>query len=693
MLLLSSGTDHDTLRTPTNETISAVFDTRKTITGAPNNLLDIDDDSLAILSSTRTADTVCTTTTDSEALTIVTSTGDSMTAPHQAASANVAGLTTAPPGSGSGSDLTVATTTAATESAAPADADTASTMNRSSILRSLSLRSSSTPDLLPAAPADGTGRRGDGSYEDYVRKLQLKISQISNARDSIDIRKTKRRHSKGDQKLATTDQASDAISAELHGPNVSPVNQANVDAKRTLSIFVHPTGLNDEHTPSSVGERIEEITKERTKQKDLIHDLVMDKLQSKKQLNAEKRLNRSRNRNSMIGNAGAASSSSRISTGVLTLTPSSNHSPSVAADRHSIVGHSSFASLAIDSDRTPPDMRLMKDESATTKYDASSPGKRAPSVGSVVGILPGTAAPNTKRPVGEYYACDASAREPAPAPSNRLTNTKSCCMFPTESFVSPFTTPAKLAENVIGAAAAIQTPVPPPRRNRADSVPSSATSAHLAEQLRLDARRRARLRSNHDLEISPEEKLQLMGFCRQPESGHVATGISLGVEVTAVSAVGTGTPLQLVRPSNKSDDMKVRDRKMMASKSVNDIASVLAASSTAPLGVAAAADAAASHRLHLWPVASGANECERSASTVLNRRTNQRAKDPERRKSIISYVSDLFHKKKTDSGAAGAVTVSGGVGSGGSGGSKTAPDGMFGRFRISPKSKSKVRKN
>lgn len=461
-----------------------------------------------------------------------------------------------------------------------------------------------------------------------MRKLQLKISQISNARDSIDIRKTKRRHSKGDPALTTTVLAPAAASSPIHNspttaaavgaaPTTTTIVATSVnstptmDASRSLSIFVHkpatpPSTVVD--PPATVNERISEISLARAKQKDLIHDLVMDKLHSKKQLNAEKRLNRSRNRNSMFG--GSASPTATVT----------NPAPQAAPRSHDVAPPI-----------VPPQPRLLRE----------SPSK-------------------TPRPQSEYYG----AEPPGAVTPGRLAKTQSFCVY----------------------ASATTTPVPPPRRNRPEDTVAAAASAHTTEQMRQDARARARLKSNQALGISPEEKQQLRRRLQLPDD-----------ETAADCVVPNAAPMRLlplVLPLNKSDDMKVRERKMMASKSVNDIASVLQLHQPQVCAVAAAVEATSTSqrplKAHNSDYTSDPNLCDGvgSGGPQLKRRTTNRSKDPERRKSIISYVSDLFHKRKADPQVANGAT--GGAASTTS--TKSSHESVFGRFRISPKSKSKVRK-
>lgn len=137
-------------------------------------------------------------------------------------------------------------------------------------------RIASQEDILSPSVSSHKPETDEITYEEYVRSLQQKITEISNARDSLEQRKQqKRKSSKG-----TND-------------DVFVVSQTSLVAQSPSKVPEIP----------SLSKKLEEISKERTKQKDLIHDLVMDKLQSKKQLNAEKRLNRSRNRQSLMQSA------------------------------------------------------------------------------------------------------------------------------------------------------------------------------------------------------------------------------------------------------------------------------------------------------------------------------------------------------------------------------------------------------
>lgn len=575
-------------KTPMNESLPAFAE-------QPDSILDIDEDSLVMMVSSQTA---LTTTTESDALTIVTSPVES--------------IPTATTNRDQSSDPT-------SDSPPQCDEDLGSNTNQSSSLLSFSLEPTppSSKDAKPPQRTIDDLTPDDCRYEDYVRKLQLKISQISNARDSIDIRKTKRKHSRGEPPSVDVLTAPIVVpSSSLNTSNTNPISV--IDINKSLSIFVHKTDDPEAaklspavEEPQTVTERIEEISKERAKQKDLIHDLVMDKLQSKKQMNAEKRLNRSRNRSSMFSP---------------TMTSPAGNLPSILA--HHQVMHAK--PTYVDAEKTSPTIK--------------SP---------------------SGRPISELYAKEQANMNTALP--HRLTKTQSFCSPSSYLSSAPgLDLPAKFIEHVNGG---FTTPVAPPRRNRQDE------SITQTEKMRQDARARARLKSSQDLGLSPDEKLLLLR-----KRFHL-------------DELATAQPLMPIAggaiPNNKSDDMKVRERKMMASKSVNDIASVALHHPTK-----VAVDPTKSRR----PSKGTDYKSETNLSSTTNntntaglvkRRHPHPSKDPERRKSIIQAVSDFFHKKKDTSPTRP-------VGAGICDNNTSPPkesrsnDSMFGRFRLSPKTKSKV---
>lgn len=446
----------------------------------------------------------------------------------------------------------------------------------------------------------------DITYEEYVRQLQLKITQISNARDSIDVRKTKRKHSKNDS-------INDSVSSHQHQhqqqqPQPSPSSVIDNNSK-SLSIYV---GRPNE--PTNVVEKLEEISKERIKQKDLIHDLVMDKLQSKKMSNAEKRLNRSRNRSSALSISPNTSILPPVETPPLT----HSHSTNSMSPKYSY-------------QLTEPERRHCLPNQS--KALSLSPTKEL----SIVNQLNQSNRKSGQRPRS------ANVEECPVFETPKLNKTQSFCVHTTrDSGASSLSHKSDYPYKFVDSVNVFSTPVIPRHRKLDDELTQTT------EKLRQEARLRARLKSNQDLGLSPEEKIAVL-----------RKRYNMDNAMTTASAVPCST--YNVATPNKSDDMKVREKKMTTSKSVNDISATSSLTECPPTSMN-------SHR-KTTEFTSNPNLGEPKTSP------KRRQKDPERRRSIIQAVSDFFHKKRDKDPPSSP---------------KEKSEGMFGRLRISPKSKSKV---
>ncbi|KAG7211476.1 hypothetical protein KM043_010753 [Ampulex compressa] len=112
--------------------------------------------------------------------------------------------------------------------------------------------------------------RADSSnpdYLEYVKRLQSRIAEFSNAKDSIDVRKSKRKTSKSLTQSRTAEMINEESKAQ-------------------------EAAMNNSFNSPATSRKLEEITRERSKQKTLIQDLLMDKLEAHKQKSAEKKARR-----------------------------------------------------------------------------------------------------------------------------------------------------------------------------------------------------------------------------------------------------------------------------------------------------------------------------------------------------------------------------------------------------------------
>lgn len=204
-----------------------------------------------------------------------------------------------------------------------------------------------------------------------------------------------------------------------------------------------------------------------------------------------------------------------------------------------------------------------------------------------------------------------------------------------------------------------KTPAPPPR-NRLNSDVSLT-----AEKMREDARARARLKSNEDLGLSPEEKILLLRK-RYNLTGH-------------------DTPQTLfTNGRNQSDDMKHREKKLSSSKSFSDISRMHRHSkefSDCLDGLKNRANEFASDsNLTESPV----HQLEPKSPT---KSTKSQRRDSERRKSLIQTVSNFFHKKKDQSASNKDLSSMSPTTASKDRLSENSSNSVFSRFRLSPKSK------
>lgn len=114
------------------------------------------------------------------------------------------------------------------------------------------------------------------AYAECVQRLQGRVSPFSNARDSIDIRKSRR---------------SNKASPELASPieeNVSSNLQPSVTPKQDPDININNTSSGSLKSPTT-SRKLQQLSQERSKQKSLIHDMVMDKLLAQKKSPQERK--------------------------------------------------------------------------------------------------------------------------------------------------------------------------------------------------------------------------------------------------------------------------------------------------------------------------------------------------------------------------------------------------------------------
>ncbi|XP_053994798.1 F-actin-monooxygenase Mical isoform X2 [Hylaeus volcanicus] len=370
-------------------------------------------------------------------------------------------------------------------------------------------------------------------YLEYVKRLQSRIAEFSNAKDSIDVRKSKRKNSKTSLQSRTAEMIAEEIKSQ-------------------------EIAVNNSFNSPVTSRKLEEITRERSKQKNVIQDLLMDKLEAHKQKSAEKKARR------------AARASSFNSTPVLSpiRPPIPNASPvnkfvptSIVTPTNSPL-RTTFAesknSLVMERSQEPQQFSW-KSETERTENDEK----------------------------------DRNEVQPSESVTSVQANNE--------------------AENFF------KTPVAPPRLKHEEA-------KRTAEKARQDARERARLMSDEDLGLSPEDKIKelRMKVARR----------QLSMDDKKSKEEAEPEP----RARFYSTGASKTGLKLQTSKSTDNMKAVVEAINFE--GLSATNAKSMDELLH-----ASSSPKANNATTVVKRDKKQKPKDPERRKSIIQAVSDFFFKK------------------------------------------------
>lgn len=372
-------------------------------------------------------------------------------------------------------------------------------------------------------------------YLEYVKRLQSRIAEFSNAKDSIDVRKSKRKNSKSSLQSRTAEMM---IAEEIKNQE-STINTNSFNSPAT-------------------SRKLEEITRERFKQKNVIQDLLMDKVEAHKQKSAEKKARR------------AARASSFNSTSALSpIRPSST-----------LVNKFVPTSIA-----TPENSPLH----ATNPVD------------------------EIKQPVEIKKSYD-TQQLPWKSETEKVVNEESSKNDVQSSENITLIEIGNETENNF------RTPIAPPRLKHEEA-------KRTAEKARQDARERARLKSDEDLGLSPEDKIKelRMKVARRQ--------LSMEERKTKEEAQPDDPRVRLYTYGANKTELKLQ-----TSKSTDNMKAVAEAINFT--GLSAGANAKSMDELlHA--------DSPKSNSSIIKRDKKQKSKDPERRKSIIQAVSDFFFKKES----------------------------------------------
>ncbi|XP_046822766.1 protein-methionine sulfoxide oxidase mical3a isoform X3 [Vespa crabro] len=377
-------------------------------------------------------------------------------------------------------------------------------------------------------------------YLEYVKRLQSRIAEFSNAKDSIDVRKSKRKNSKN---LAQT-RTAELIAEEIR--NQESFNNNNLNSPAT-------------------SRKLEEITRERSKQKNVIEDLLMDKLVAHKQKSAEKKARRA---------ARASSFSSVLSPMKL---------PTIAAITTNNTSATKFVPTSLETQI-----------SNTTHNMTFADAKKILQTEQSLSVDSNISSQKTENNESTSYKKSTNQAE-------KYENSASSNLH------------SEMDKD-------FKTPIAPPRFKHEEA-------KRTTEKARQDARERARLKSDEDLGLSPEDKIKelKMKFARRQHSVEERrkTEDIVSPEIKSRSFSFTiNKPGSKLQTSKSTDNMKAITKKM----NLKDVSTISAKS--------------------MDELSKATNASNSDNVTGGMKGETKKPKDPERRKSIIQAVSDFFFKKE-----------------------------------------------
>lgn len=461
-------------------------------------------------------------------------------------------------------------------------------------------------------------------YDEHVKRLQMKYAEFGFVRDSIDIRKSKRKS----KSQSPPSQSEISEIKEVATPPMSPAMSPPTSPPTSPPISPKEFPISPTFTSPITSRRLDEINRERTKQKDLIHDLVLERVKTQRRSLDKRRK----------------------------LRDSFSPSNSPVRTNFDLSKSATVSSVLSENNNT---------KNFSLSFDSYKPNEK-PSIAlqrspTVIGI-PATrdnekenSLLHTKNEPPRPLLRPLSVIEPLPsrnAPSN------------TETFS---TSDIHLLE--------FKTPIAPPR------------TKHDTEKLKQDAKIRARLMSDEELGLSPEDKMNVhrQKLQRSAKKLDEPEIITLPSEKRMLLFNDTLTKkkqeIDLLHNSFSSNDLTTNKLSLYSegstdaldkrnrTKSVSEICKTEELKKSFSGNIIQRTESI-KRQLQFY-------KSDPNLLTDAGKK-EKKVKDRERRKSIIKSVTDFFHKKKEGKEAKSPNSSSSG-----------SVKDRLARFRISPRSKEK----
>ncbi|KAJ1523620.1 hypothetical protein ONE63_001463 [Megalurothrips usitatus] len=405
-----------------------------------------------------------------------------------------------------------------------------------------------TPLEPPPALVKSVDEGEQKAYAECVKRLQGRVSPFSNARDSIDIRKSRRSNKSSPELISPIEESKTTLSAL----------QATPPLAQEMDNCAVATASGSLKSPTT-SRKLQQLSQERSKQKSLIHEMVMDKLLAQKKSPQERKA-----RKGIRNSASPLSGSSSIgcipnlskleSESNKVVSPVQSPSlPSSSSDSKSDDKNKHLVEVA-DEPRAEETEKFFTPMLSVKKRTLSTPDDREEYLTPLTSMKKRAMSETRARPfsvhgVDRLREVAEKSKDSAALPDTPLTNP--------EAFSLPDIRKALFAspDDVF------KTPIAPPRAKHDESKRTADR-----ERARREARARARLKSDEELGLSPEDYIKALkekASSRRLDSSLERTPAPPGLTSSSdpattsklKSGVGDGV---ILRPRPKSKDSERR---------------------------------------------------------------------------------------------------------------------------------------
>lgn len=347
-----------------------------------------------------------------------------------------------------------------------------------------------TPLDPPPAVVKGADEGDQKAYAECVKRLQGRVSPFSNAKDSIDIRKSRRSNKSSPELVSPIEEKSGAELEMCVTPTREPDNSST-----------NLTGSGSLKSPTT-SRKLQQLSQERSKQKSLIHEMVMDKLLAQKKSPQERKA-RKGIRNSSSPLSGSSSIGCIPNLGKLETESSKVAAPppeSSTANEYSDTKNEDSRRHSdndvLDCDKIDEKENFYTPLLSVKKRTLSTPDDREEFLTPLTSMKKRAMSETRARPFsvhGVDQLHEVTEKTSAALPDTPLTNPEAFSLPDIRKAL--FSSPDDV----------FKTPIAPPRAKHEEAKRTADR-----ERARREARARARLKSDEELGLSPEDYIKAL---------------------------------------------------------------------------------------------------------------------------------------------------------------------------------------